>query len=145
VTLFYEGPCARITHEAFEVRYPYPQSFAIPDLRYVHMVRARSEHVGALASAPIKICSTAMCGVSAFTLAGTWPSYQYPVMSGAAFVVLVASTVVATLAWRVRAAYELRALHHGQLVCLVRTTDRHAFNQISRALFRVIERLDDGG
>lgn len=144
MTLFYEGPSARITQEVFEALIPYPQSFAIPELRYVHMVRSRTEQVGTLGSVPIKICSTAMCGVSAFTIIGTWPSYQYPVMSSAAFLILIASGALAAAAWRVRAAYELRALHHGQLVCLVRTTDKRSFDQMSRALFRVLERLSDG-
>ena len=39
MTVFYHGPCARITHEVFETRTPNYQLFPIRDLAGIHLVR----------------------------------------------------------------------------------------------------------
>jgi hypothetical protein len=86
--VFYRGPEARITDEAFE-SITTQQRYLIHELKYVHQVRGSS--------------------------------------------------------WRTRTRpQELRAIHKGQLVCLYRTTNRRTFGQVSRALLRALEQLEDG-
>src|SRR6185369_8075481 len=70
MTILYRGPGARITHEVFEAHVPYPQSYVIRELRYVHVIRETAADV-AVGSAPFRVCSTALTGISAaFTVAG---------------------------------------------------------------------------
>jgi len=45
--------------------------------------------------------------------------------------------------WRLARPYALRAMYRGHLVDLFQTTDRLTLGQVSRALRRALERLED--
>jgi hypothetical protein len=142
MTEFYRGPHARITDQVFEVQRPAVQSFAISELRNVYVVQgAPSEGAGL---APVRVCSTAVAGVAASIAATAWPVFHSPMMSAVSLIILATSLLVAIPCWWARVRpHQLWGVYRGRLVCLFETTDKLAFGQVSRALLRVFERIDD--
>lgn len=142
MTLFYIGPCVRITHAKFEVRWPSHRSFAIRDLRYVHVTQDRVPVTGSVGQ--IRAGSTSLAGAAAVVVAAGWPILDAPAVSVVAFVVLATSSVVSGACWRVRPySYALRATYRGELVTLFSTSDSRTFGQVKRALVRALEQLPD--
>ena len=143
MVLFYRGPEARITHEVFESLYPTHAVYPIAELRYVHTVRQDVlEQV--TASTPVRVCSTGMAGLSVLVATAGWPVLDQPPLTMAALVVLGASSSLAAASWRTcMRPLELRAVYQGRLVCLYQSTNRRTFGQVTRALLRVLEQLDD--
>jgi hypothetical protein len=143
MTLFYRGPQARITHEVFESRCPSHQSYLIYELEYVHTVQEQPVRV-LVASVPFRVCSTGMAGLSVALATTGWPILDRPSLTLVALAVLATSSAVSTVAWTARRRpFELRAVHRGQLVCIFQTTDRRTFGQVTRALLRVLERIEE--
>jgi hypothetical protein len=141
MTVFYPGPCVRVTHKVFEAHHPSYRSFVIRELRHVHVIQEQADVLG-VGSAPIRIASTGLAGVAAMAAAVGWAIFDSPLTSVAALMVLAMSSVVSGACWRTRGhahLYELRAVHHGQPICLFQTTDVRVFGQVSRALCRAME------
>ena len=143
MTILYRGPGARITHEVFEAHAPYPQSYVIRDLRYVHVVRETAADV-AVGSASFRVCSTALTGISAaFTAAGS-PMLDSPLTTAVAAFVAAVSSALSVRGWLVHARpHTIWAIHRGRLVCLFTTYDRREFGQVRRALLRALEWIED--
>lgn len=143
MTDFYRGPHARITDEVFESVRPSYQLFAINDIRSVYVAQGtRSESAAGLT--PLRICSTAVAGLAAASLAVTAGPIHNPWMSAVSLVILGMSILVAFACWRARVRpHQLWGVYRGQLVCLYETTDKLAFGQVRRALVRVFERIED--
>jgi hypothetical protein len=143
MTILYRGPGARITHEVFEAQTPYPQSYVIRELRYVHVIRETVADV-AVGSTSFRVCSTALTGISAaFTAAGS-PVFDSPPTTVVAALVAAASSVLSVQGWRLHSRPRtIWAIHRGQLVCLFTSHDRHEFGQVRRALLRALEWIED--
>lgn len=143
MTLFYRGPQARITHEVFESRCPHHQLYLIRELEYVHAVRAEPVRI-LVASTPVRVCSTGLSGLSMALATTGWPILDRPSVTVVSIVILTASSVLSAAAWTTRRQpFELRAVHKGQLICLFQTRDRRTFAQVTRALLRVLEHIED--
>jgi hypothetical protein len=133
---YYLGVDARITRDVVESRRPAPQRFLIADLYDIHTIgpiRARAE---------VGPCLT---GVSTVLAAADRLVINHPavslVLTGAAIV----AAAVAGAGWATRRRpFELRAIYHGQVVCVFETTDRLVIGQITRALGRAIEDRQPG-
>jgi Family of unknown function (DUF6232) len=143
MVLFYRGPEARITHEVFESKRPTHHLYAIRELEYVHTIR-RDVVEQITGSTPVRVCSTGMAGLSVVVAMTCWPVLDHPSLTLAALVLCGASFSLSAASWSIRTRpLELRAVYRGRLVCLYQTTDRRTFAQVTRALLRVLEQLDD--
>lgn len=146
MTVFYRGPCVRITHEVFETRCPRYRSYCIADLRAVAVLELTADPPPAVASA--RVGSTGMAGAVAVAIAigqteGWEATHASPTMLGL-IVLLIASLVTSGACWLVRPVeQELVAEYHGVPVSLFRTADPRAFGQVRRALLRAIEALGE--
>jgi hypothetical protein len=143
VTLYYNGDDVRITHEVFQTRSPFSQSFPIEELRYVHTVKF--DRIEALVARPqVGVCSTGLTGAVAIFTIVEHATFGHPLVTIAAVGALAAAAAVAGACWSAqRRPLELRAMHRGRLVCLLSTTDRRMFGEVTRALVRVLEWRED--
>ncbi len=142
MTLLYRGPSARITHEVFETHTPYDQTYLICELDLVHVIRETTADV-AVGSPTVRVCSTAMTGLSAIVAAGS-DTMDSPSTTVAATVAAIVAAAVAVHGWRIRTRpIGIWAYHRGQRVCLFQTRDRLVFGQVKRALLRALERIED--
>jgi fatty acid desaturase len=141
MTLFYRGPTARVTNEVLEVCSPTYQSFAISELQSVHVVRQRLARESARR---LRVLAVTLPGVIVALAAFGWPVLGLLLTSLAALAVLVVSAMVAIVIWKVhRTSLELWATYRGEPTRLFQTTDSLTFGQVSRALRRVFELIDD--
>lgn len=134
MSLYYIGPRARITNEVFECLALTQTSFAVGQLKDVHIVRptvAAREFV-----VPVGFFSSA--GASVAGLCGDLPGTVRIVVLLLATLGVLALAAIWT-ASRHRRLCELRATYQGHPVCLFQTTDVREFGQVSRALQRAIE------
>jgi hypothetical protein len=143
MVLFYRGPEARITDTVFESLSPIHQVYPINELQSVHTPRQDViEQV--TSSGPVRVCSTGMAGLSVLVATAGWPILDQPPVTMAALVLLGVSSSLSAASWRIRMRpRELRAIYRGHLVCLYRSPNRRTFGQVTRALLRVLEQLDD--
>jgi hypothetical protein len=140
MTPYYVGIDARITADLFESRTPIYQAFAIADLECIHRLR-EARWVESLRATPqVGVCSTGLTGVCAVLAmaANALPDQLLTSAGLVAGAVVAAAVAGASFSARHR-PFELRALYRGQVVCLYRTTDRLVFNQVTRALLRVLD------
>jgi hypothetical protein len=138
MTVFYHGPCARITHEVFETRTPNYQIFPIRDLAGIHIVRDTDRSI--LATPLARAASTAL--VLAAIIAGSLAFYEVgsPSIAITALLVTAVASGVAAGCWGSREEpYELRAIYRGRAVCLLRTPNERLLGQVRRGLRRAIE------
>jgi hypothetical protein len=142
MTLFYRGPCALITHEVLQVRCPYYRSFAIRELQYVHAVRNRTSRRAGGAD-PRVVCSTALAGAATIVATAGIEAGSHPVLPIVAVIAGVASAVTGVCARGRGRTHQIWGYYRGRLECLFLTRDRQTFDQVSRALVRVLERLED--
>ena len=143
MTLFYRGPSARITHEVFETHTPYYQSYLISELYLAHVIREPIADV-AMGSPTVRVCSSAMSGLSVVVAAIGSHVSDSPSTTVVATVVATTSALVAVVGWRARhRPIGLWAFHNGRRVCLFETRDRLEFGQVKRALLRALEYIDD--
>lgn len=146
MTVFYRGPCARITHEVLEVWCPTYRWFAIRDLSHVYTVEQATDPPPPIDS--IKTGSTGVAGASALVIAlgwaTDWRTLDSPVLVLATLALLAVSIAVSGACWRIRASdYQLSAIYRGQPVRVYQTTDARTFGQVRRALLRALEQLHD--
>lgn len=140
MSVYYRGPCARITHVTFEVWCPFHRVFAVRDLRQVCVVEV---HRGSMT--PVTAGSSGLAGVAVVVVATEGLDVASPLalMGGIALLFAAALAVVGTCL-RVRPGlYELRAVYRGVPVSLYATPDRQEFGQVRRALRRALEHRDD--
>jgi hypothetical protein len=143
MTLYYRGITVRITHEVFESWSPIEQAFWIEELERIH-VAGRESIWEVVAQPDVGVCSTSLAGACVVLASVGWPLLDQPVVSFGAAVVGAVLSALAGVCWSARRRpLELRAVYRGKLVCLFRTTDRRVFGQVSRALVRVMERMED--
>jgi hypothetical protein len=147
MTVFYQGPCAHITHEVFEARYPYYRSFMIRDIRHLYLARRAARSAPSRRS-PIKAGSAGIAGVAAVAAAVGWPVLSATAMPPVAtaglasiLALIVASSFVFAACVRIQPTrvHELWAVYRGRMICLFDTTDERTFGQVKRALVRAIE------
>lgn len=140
--IFYRGPGANITHEVFQVLSPVSRSFAIRELRRIHIVQTQDDSPGTGARA----VTASAVGLSAVALVVLVTAGQFAGPSMWTVLVMLAvgvSATVSTGCWRTGPQpYELRAIYRGQRVCLLRTADERLLGQVSRALLRAVECAD---
>lgn len=143
MTIFYRGPCARITHEVFELRVPCRHTFAIRELYGACAIRGRTRAL-LIHSARIKVCSQGLAGPALVVTTLGGPVLDRPSVSITAMVVLIASmlTWLGCRATQMR-PYQLWAWYRGDWVCLYEEFDRLAFRQVSRGLMRALEHLEE--
>lgn len=138
MTIFYRGPCVRITHEVIEVRCPIQQSFALRDLSHVR-VAERSTEPAMLGM--VRTGSTGVAGATAVAAGVGWPAFaSSPALALATLGILAVSIAVSGACWRVRRTQqELVAICDGRPVLLYRSPDARTFGQVTRALLRALE------
>jgi hypothetical protein len=137
MTVYYRGPCARVTHEMFEVWCPRYRSIPIRELRDVRVVRGGSD--------PIVVRSTSLAGAAAAAFAVSWPFFDTPSTWIVGLGLVAASAAVSGACWRTRPrSYELWATVRTLQVPLFRTRDAQAFGQLQRALVRAMEHSHQG-
>jgi len=139
VTIFYRGPYALITHDAFVVRCPVPESYPVRELRSIQIAQSEpsesAARQGTVVTGAIILAGGAIpATVLAWQMTGS-PNY---VIAG--FVIAAASATVGCLR-PARQPFELQAIFRGRFVCLLRTTDERELGQVSRALLRAVERV----
>jgi hypothetical protein len=151
MTVFYQGPCAYVTHEVFETHCPYVRRFMIRDIRHPYSVR-RPARPTTPDRTQLRAGSAGAAGAAALAAAAGWPvlnAMSMPPIATAGLAVtgvLVVVAAMALVAWmRVQPArvYELWAVYRGQMTCLFDTTDAREFGQVKRALVRAIEQRPD--
>jgi hypothetical protein len=138
MTVFYHGPCARITHEVFETRIPNYQLFPIRDLARIHLVRDTNRSIMgtplARAGSAVLVLAAIIAGSLAFWDVGS------PSIAITALLVTAIASGVAAGCWGTREEpYELRAIYRGRYVCLLRTPNERLLGQVCRGLRRAIE------
>ncbi|MBT8228053.1 MAG: hypothetical protein HKP61_19055 [Dactylosporangium sp.] len=135
--LYYRGPDAFITHEAFEVLTPYPQRFNVQDLRELRVVRHSLDRT---VTASIHTATGAL-----IIVALSW-SLLNSVEAWLLAVLLVATpSAVGGACMRIRPrAQELRAVYHNHDVLLYSSDDARVFGQVQRALVRAREGHSSG-
>jgi Family of unknown function (DUF6232) len=152
MTIFYRGPCAYVTHEVFEVHYPYHRRFLIRDIRHPFLVLRPTDPGPPDRSVQVRARSASVAGTAAVAATLGWPAVTAAAMPPIATaglvvgVVVVVSSVAFTAFRRIQPVrvYELWAVYHGQMTCLFDTTDKRVIGQVRRALVRAIERIEDG-
>jgi Family of unknown function (DUF6232) len=137
---YYIGSDAQITTDLFESRTPIYQSFVIADLAHIHRLRD-ARWVESLRDSPqVGVCSTGLAGVCGILAAAANLVTDQILPSVGLVGAAVVGAAVAGAYWSARRRpLELRAVYRGQVVCLYRTNDRIVFNQVTRALLRVLE------
>jgi Family of unknown function (DUF6232) len=147
MTIFYQGPCAHVTHEVFETRYPHYRCFMIRDIRQLYLAR-RAAPPGSSQRSPVRAGSAGIAGIAAVAAAFGWPALSAAAMPPiataglAGMLVLIAVSSLAFAACvRIQASHvhELWAVYRGRTICLFGTTDERTFGQVKRALVRAIE------
>ncbi len=139
---FYRGPNAYITHEVFLARGPESRTFAIRELRRIHIVQAR-EQGGVNSSSLIKGGAIVLAAIGLFAVLAAGRMDTAALWTIIALLVIGVSATVTAGCWRAPATpYELRATYRGRIVCLLRTPDERTLGQVSRALLRALERAD---
>jgi hypothetical protein len=146
MTIFYRGPCVRITHKVFETLCPTYQAFALRDIFFVEVVERAAEPASPVST--LRTGSSGVAGATAVVVAlgwtQGWSTFDRPVAALATISLLVVSVAVAGACWRIRPVeLELAAIYRDQPVSLYRTTDAQTFGQVSRALVRALENLGD--
>jgi len=126
--LYYRGPDAVITAGQFVWLRETPRAFAIADLRAAHLSRRTVKGTWMPAAAV-----AALVLAPGYLLVNSWIARVslVGVMAG-----LVLFTVLRNRAGR---RWELRAVAGGQAVTIYSTMDETTFNQVTRALLRVLE------
>jgi hypothetical protein len=145
MVVYYRGPYVRVTHELFEVLRPAYQAFVLRDLADLRVVEAEADRA---AVAPLRSGSTGMAGAAAVVVALRWthdrPVFDSPVLAVGLLVILLLSLAVLGTCWRMRRfQYELVAVYRDRVVTLFRTFDAREFGQVTRAVIRAIQRIDD--
>ena len=147
MTVFYQGPCAHITHEVFEARYPHYRCFKIRDIRHLYLAR-RATQPGASDRAQIRAGSAGLAGAAAVAAAVGWPALSatsMPAIAAGALATILILIAVSSFAFAacVRVpptrVHELWAVYRGRMTCLFDTTDERVFGQVKRALVRAME------
>jgi hypothetical protein len=142
MTIFYRGPCVRITHKVFETRCPTYRSFLIAELRDVRVMERAADPPAAVNSA--RAGSTGVAGAMAVAIAlGYAGGWQALTMLGLVVLLIVSMAVSGACWWISSTEHELVAVYRGELVTLHHSPDAEEFGQVSRALMRAIEQLDD--
>jgi hypothetical protein len=153
MTVFYEGPCAHITHEVFEARCPHHRYFMIRDIRRLYLAH-RPAGSGAPGRSQIRAGSAGIAGAAAVAATIGWPILDATSMPPVATVGLATTLILgvassmafAACVWvRPGRVHELWGVYRGRTVCLFGTTDARMFGQVKRALVRAIEQIEDEG
>jgi hypothetical protein len=145
MTIFYRGPCVRITHKVFETRCPIHRSFPLASLRRVRVVE-RVTDSQTLTSARVSSTGAAGAVAVAIVLGRTegWEAFDSPITMLGMVLLLIVSVAVSGACWWVDSAeLALVALYRGQPVILYASTDPQEFGQVRRALMRALQQLDD--
>jgi hypothetical protein len=140
MTVFYLGPRALVTHDVFEVRGPQQQRFPIRELTHVRIVTPGTPGQAFASSLPVRVLATAAAIVASAVSVAAESVLGLPILAVVALLVAIGTATAALACWRTRTpTHELWADHGGKQVCLLQTTDRLMFGQVSRALRRVLE------
>jgi hypothetical protein len=142
MTRFYRGPDAEITDEVVEVHRPVHRTYLFSELGDLRTA-ARRAGGPFLSLAPVAVLATVLaCGSLLVGLAAGPMGYRSVSVLAAALT--VTATVLSVACWRSRRRhYGVWATYRGRQVCLLETTNRLAFGQISRAIRRVLEYHSD--
>lgn len=153
MTVFYQGPCARITHEVFEARSPHHRQFLIREIRHLYLASRASSESAVSERAQLRAGSAGVAGVAAVAAAVGWPALTATSMPSVAaaglaatLILIAASSLTFAACVRVPPArvHEVWAVYRGRMTCLFNTTDERTFGQVRRALVRAIEQIEDG-
>jgi hypothetical protein len=126
----------------FETRSPYQRTFAISELRYVHIAQDVCGGLSLAGTKPARWGSSALAGTGAVMTAVGWPVLHLPALSAVALAVMTASSVIGASCWRSKECpHELWAFYRGRFVCLYADPDRIRFAQVTRATKRLLEDL----
>ena len=140
--LYYQGPRARITNELFVTASPLGRTFAISELRYIHVAQD-SGAVEFATPPPVRWGSSALAGAAALLIIVGGPILHAPTLAVGALILTGATTVLSAACWRPRRRpYELWARYRNGFVCLYADADRRTFAQVVRALKRLLEHRD---
>jgi hypothetical protein len=127
--VFYRGDTAIITDQMYESLFPVHQWYRISELQTVHIVQGRGDSL-----------SPALIGAAAPVAVLIWQVSGSAIVGALALTALGVSSGVSRGYLRGREhPHELRAMHRGRMVCLLRTTDTRTLGQVRRALVRAIE------
>ena len=137
--LYYQGARARITDQVFVTASPNARTFAISELRYIH-VAEDSGSVEFATPRPVRWGSSALAGAAAILTIVGWPVLHAPALAVGALILTGATTILSAACWRIeRRPNELWARYRNEFVCLYADRDRRAFAQVVRAVKRVLE------
>lgn len=131
MTILYRGPRGLVTHDAIATVHVGWRRLPVRDLQTIHIVRVRPDGSRRLMS-----LSALLIALLTIPLAG-WPA---GILSVA---VLIAAVAGLTLGGR-RDRWDLTADHQGVHTVLFTSTDQREFDQLCRALRRVLEHQADG-
>ncbi len=155
MTVFYEGPRARITHKVFEAHFPRYRSFVISEIRHLYVAERPAAGSSATDDRALSRNGSAGAAVGiAMVALIAWPILHAAPISPVVRAGLAATLVVAVVCAVAFAAYlwlrpwrvhELWAVYQGRMTCLFETTDERVFGQVRRALVRAVEQLEDNG
>ena len=123
--VYYRGPDALVTSEAFVWFDASAQTFTLRDLRNVCITRKSADRTGIYLFAGLLLAGSAVA---------TW--FTTP------WVLLSVLLLVPLLMWRSPGRWDLLADYHGRPATLYSSRDERVFHQVSRALRRALE---DGG
>jgi hypothetical protein len=141
LTLYYFGPCARITHDVFEMRGANHGLFPIRDLALIHIIRAprgqaTRSRLALAGSAALILAATAVAAAASGLIAS-------PVWAAVGILLCATSCAVVAGYWRNgEKPFELRATYRGRLVCLLKTSDKRMLGQVRRGLLRAVESIE---
>jgi hypothetical protein len=146
MTIFYRGPCVRITHKVFQTRCPTYRSFLLANLRRVQVVERSADSAAAIRSAGVGSAGVAgaLAVIAGFGHAAGVEAFDSPVaMLGMVLLFIVSAAVSGACLATHQAEHELVAVYHGQRVTLYKSTNLQEFGQIRRALARALQQLND--
>ena len=131
---YYRGPDALLTDDHFIWRTSaFTRIFTVRELRDVRLVRCApaGSRLGAMI---VTAAGLVTLTVASWSLAGPVVGY-----TAAAAAVFIASIMVAVLGSRSACRWSLQGTYRGVRVTLYTSSDPRVFNQVKRALSRVIE------
>jgi hypothetical protein len=144
MVLYYIGPCARITHEVFEVHCPSRRVFRLENLTRPGVIEESAE---AAAFTSVRSGSSSMAGAAAVVLLLQLHDRSLqdsPLLALGLLAVVVAALVVRGACVRLAPVqHSLVALYRGRAETLYRTTDVREFGQVTRGLIRAMEHRQD--
>jgi hypothetical protein len=141
MSVLYDGPYGRITHEVVALYGPGRRSYAVRELARIYVVPGTATR----RRSAVRVCFGGASGMAVVVITLNRAIDTPRVLAFVvALAVLVFSAVAFGASWCLRVTpHELWAEYRGDLVCLFRTTDEQTFGQVKRALLRAREYYED--